>query len=231
MAKPDFKTGLIVVGASVTGAQALAGLPAVSAPAGTDLFFTSQGGVSKKVTLAQINGWVDPASNASSAAQTLGTGDTYLTKSDVTFDAGRLKVSSFYRAVIDMTKTAAGVAVATMTLRMGTLGSLSDAAICTFTFPSAQTAAIDNGRLMVCANLRSVGSGTSAVVEGVLFIERTNTTTGFLSTSGLQFMAPIRVTSSGFNSTTVTKIGLSINAGASSAWTSQMVQSDVKNLA
>jgi hypothetical protein len=39
------------------------------------------------------------------------------------------------------------------------------------------------------------------------------------------------VTSSGFNSTTVTKIGLSINAGASSAWTSQMVQSDVKNLA
>lgn len=231
MAKPDFKTGLIVVGASVTGAQALAGLPAVSAPAGTDLLFTSQGGVSKKVTLAQINAWVDPASNASSAAQTLGTGDTYLTKSDVTFDAGRLKVSSFYRCIIDMTKTAAGVAIATMTLRMGTLASTSDLAVCTFTFPSAQTAAVDNARFSAYANFRSVGAGTAAVVEGVLIIERTNTTTGFLSTSGLQFMAPIRVTSSGFNSTTPTKIGMSINAGASSAWTTQLVQADVKNLA
>lgn len=208
----------------------ISALTAVTTAAGTEEIAVNQGGVSKKLTLTQINGFVDPASNASIAAQTLGTADTYVTGSSVVFVAGRLKAGSYYRGVIDMTKTAAGTAVATMTLRMGTLGTTSDAAICTFTFPSAQTAAIDNGRFSVYANVRTVGSGTSATVEGVLVIERTNTTTGFLSTGALQFMAPIRVLSSGFNSTTVTTVGLSINAGASSAWTTQMVQADIKNL-
>lgn len=212
------------------GGTKTSALTAGAALIGTDVFPAVQAGATVKVTASQINAFVDPASNASVAAQTLGTGDTYLTGSDVTLIAGRLKVASFYRCVVDMTKTAAGTAVATMTLRMGTLGTTGDAAICLFTFPTAQTAAIDNGRFMVCANLRTVGAGTSATVEGVLFIERTNTTTGFLSTAALQFMAPIRVLSSGFNSTTVTKIGLSINAGASSAWTTQLVQADLKNL-
>lgn len=208
----------------------ISALGAASAGAGTEEIPVNQGGTTKKMTLSQVNAFVDPSSNGSTSAQTLGTTDTYLTGSATTFAAGRLKAGSFYRAVIDMTKTAAGVAVATMTLRMGTAGTTADAAICTFTFPSAQTAAIDNAEFQVCANVRSVGSGTSAVVEGVLFIRRTNTTTGFLSTSALQFMAPIRVTSAGFNSTTVTTIGISVNAGASSAWTTQLVQADVKNL-
>lgn len=208
----------------------ISALTAVTTPASTDELAVNQAGTSKKVTLAQLNSFVDPASNASIAAQTLGTSDTYLTGSDVTFAAGRLKAGSFYRALIDMTKTAAGTATATMTLRLGTLGTTSDAAICTFTFPTAQTAAIDNARFSVYANLRAVGAA-SALVEGVLVIERTNTTTGFLSTGGLQFMAPIRVLSSTFNSTTVTKVGMSINAGASSAWTTQLVQADIKNLA
>lgn len=215
---------------TVGGGQKISAMSAASALAGADQFVINQGGTSKSITASLVNAFVDPSSNSSAAAQTLGTSDTYLTDSDVTFAAGRLKAKSFYRCVIDMTKTAAGVATATMTLRMGILGTTGDAAICVFTFPTIQTAAVDNGRFTVCANLRSVGAGTSAVVEGVLFIERTNTTTGFLSTAGLQFMAPIRVTSAGFNSTTVTKMGLSVNAGAASAWTSQLVQSDVKNL-
>lgn len=208
----------------------ISALTAVGTPAGTDEIPVNQGGVTKKLTLSQVNGFVDPASNASIAAQTLGTTDTYVTGSAVTFTAGRLKAGSYYRAVLDMTKTTAGVAVATMVLRMGTAGTTADAAICTFTFPSAQTAAADNGRFSVYANLRTVGTGTTATCEGVLVIERTNTTTGFLSTGGLQFMAPIRVLSGGFNSATVTTVGLSINAGASSAWTTQLVQADIKNL-
>lgn len=205
-------------------------LPAASALTGAEQFPGVQGGASVKVTASQINDFVDPSSNSSIAAQTLGTSDTYVTRSNVSFVAGRLQAGSYYRAVLDMTKTAAGTATATMTLRMGTLGTTGDAAICTFTFPTAQTAAIDNGRFSVYANMRSVGSGTSATTYGVLVIERTNTTTGFLSTGGLQFMAPIRVLSSGFNSTTVTTVGLSINAGASSAWTTQLVQADMKKL-
>lgn len=184
-----------------------------------------------QVSAAALNTYMDPASNSSAVAQTLGTADTYLTGSSCTFAAGRLKAGSYYRAQFDMTKTAAGTATAAMTLRLGTAGTTADTARCTFTFPSAQTAAADNARFSIYANMRSVGSGTAAVVQGVLVIERTNTTTGFVSTGGLQFMAPIRVTSAGFDSTTVTTIGVSVNAGASSAWTTQLVQADIKNLA
>jgi hypothetical protein len=170
-------------------------------------------------------------STGSIAAQTLGTGDTYIAgSSPPAFPAGKIQAGTFYRVKLDMAKTAAGTAVATFTLRMGTLGTTGDAAICTFTAPSAQTAAIDNGQLEILANFRSVGSGTSAVVEGLLVMIRTNTTTGFLSTGGLQ-IAPLRVTSGGFDSTTVTRIGISINPGASSSWSTQVVQSEVKNLA
>lgn len=207
----------------------ISALTAVATPAGTDEFAVNQSAVSKKLTLTQVNAYCEPVAAASTAAQTLGTGDTYLAGSGITITPSRLQAGSFYRCVMDMTKTAAGTAIATITLRMGTLGSTSDAAICTFTFPSAQTAAIDNAKFTVCANFRVVGAAT-ALVGGGLFIERTNTTTGFLSTSGLQVMAPIRVLSSTFNSTTVTKIGVSVNAGASSAWTTQLVQTDFLNL-
>jgi hypothetical protein len=172
------------------------------------------------------------AHTCSVAAQTLGTSDTYLAgSSPPAFTAGKIQAGTFYRTKFDMVKTGAGTAVATMTLRMGTTGTTTDAAVCLFTFPSAQTAAADNAQFEIEANVRSAGAGTAAVVEGVLYIIRTNNTTGFLSTAALQFMAPIRVTSSGFDSTTVTRIGVSINAGASSAWTTQVVQSDVENLA
>lgn len=205
-------------------------LTAVVTPAGTDEIPVNQGGTSKKLTLSQVNAYAEPVSAASVAAQTLGTGDTYLAGSGLTVVPSRLQAGTFYRARIDMTKTAAGTAIATAILRMGTAGSTADAAICTFTFPTAQTAAIDNGFFEVFANFRSVGAATAAVVAGVMTIRRTNTTTGFLSTGGLQVMAPIRVTSAGFNSSTVTKIGLSINAGASSAWTSTLVQADLLNI-
>lgn len=208
----------------------ISALSAVTTPAGTQEIPVNDAGTTKKLTLTQVNAYCEPVSTASVASQTLGTGDTYLTGSGLTVVASRFQAGTYYRSKIDMTKTGAGTAVATMTLRMGTLGTTSDAAICLFTFPSAQTAVIDNGFFEVFANFRSVGAGTSAVVEGVLKIQRTNTTTGFLSTSALQFMAPIRVTSSGFNSTTVTKIGISINAGASSAWTTQLVQTDLLNV-
>jgi hypothetical protein len=207
----------------------ISALTAVTAPTSASEIPVNEGGVSKKLTLAQLLAYVRDQSSASSAAQTLGTGDTYVTGSAPTIVAGRPQVGSTYRCVMDMTKTAAGTAIATMTLRMGTAGSTADAAICLFTFPSAQTAAVDNARFTVEANFRVVGG--SAVVEGVLFIERTNTTTGFLSTAALQFMAPIRVTSGTFDSSAVTRIGISINAGASSAWTTQLVKAEVQNLA
>lgn len=209
----------------------ISALPADTTPAGTDEFAANQGGTSKKVTLSQINAYCEPVSAASTSAQsaTFAT-DTYLGGSLVTVTPARLQAGSFYRLKFDASKTAAGTATAVVTLRMGTTGTTSDAAICALSFSSAQTAAIDSGLIEVMANFRSVGSGTTAVVAATLFLMKSATSaTGFLS-AGVANMAPVKVTSSGFDSSTVTKIGASLNAGTSAAWTVTTVQADMLNL-
>src|SRR5690348_3494048 len=99
----------------------ISALTAASGFFGTDELPVNESGSSKKVTGAQILAYTEPATNASTAAQTLGTSDTYLTGSGLTVVAGRLQANSFYRCRFDMTKTAASTATAAMTLRMGTL--------------------------------------------------------------------------------------------------------------
>jgi hypothetical protein len=207
----------------------ISALTAVTTPAGTDEFAVNQGGTSKKATLTQINAYCEPIGAASTSSVTGYAADTYLAGSGITVVPGRLQAGTFYRAKFDLSKTAAGTASAVIALRMGTAGTTSDAAICTFTFPSAQTAAIDTGFIELIANFRSVGSGTSAVVAGDLVLWRTNTTTGFLSTSGLAFTL-MKVTSSGFDSSALTKIGLSVNGGTSASWTITTVQADLLNI-
>jgi hypothetical protein len=207
----------------------ISGLPAVTTPAGTTEIPVNEAGTNKKLTLAQINAYAEPVSAASVAAQTLGTADTYVTGSGLTVVPSRLQAGSFYRCVIDLAKTAAGTAIAVATVRMGTLGTTGDAAICTLTFPSAQTAAVNNGTLRIYVNFRSVGAGTAAVVQAILNLELQTAAVGFIS-AGAAIGPPVRATSAGFNSSTVTKIGVSINAGASSAWTTQLVQTDLLNI-
>lgn len=205
----------------------ISALTAVTTPAGTDELAVNEAGTSKKLTLAQVNTFCDPIS-MSSTSETGFAADTYVTGSALTVDPARLQAATFWRFLCEVEKTAAGIAAPVFSLRMGTAGSTADTAILTFT-GGAQTAVIDRGRLEILAGFTSVGSGTSAVVAGVLILQHTNSSTG-LTTSGAAFPAPIKVTSSGFNSTTVTKIGLSINAGASAAWTLACVQTELRHL-
>ena len=208
----------------------ISALTAVTTPVGTDEFAVNDGGVSKKMSLSQVNGFVDPSSASSSAAQTLGTADTYVTGSATSFNAGRLKVGSFYRCYIDLTKTAAGVATPVVTLRLGTAGTTADAAACAMTFPAAQTAAVDNGLLIVQANIRAVGASTGQIEAVINLMRSTTTAAGFFATAS-PIMAPVRTLSAAtLNTNAATVIGVSINAGASSAWTTQLVQADIKNL-
>lgn len=208
----------------------ISALTAVGTPAGAQEVPVNDAGTTKKLTLTQINAYTEPVSASSVAAQSaVFASDTIVSGSVVTIAPARLQAGSFYRCRFSVTKSAAGVAVATATLRMGTLGTTGDAAICTFTFPSAQTAAVDNMFVECLANFRSVGAGTAAVVAGELILLRSNTTTGFLSTAATT-LTIIRVTSSGFNSTTPTKISLSMNGGASAAWTTTVAQADTLNI-
>lgn len=149
--------------------------------------------------------------------------DTYLAGSAITIpSAGDWSVSQMYCCLFDMTKTGAGTAAFTITIRMGTLGTVADAAILALAF-GAGTANGDTGLFEVWATFRTVGSGTSAVLAGVTECRHSLAATGLVST-GASGIGIITGTSAGFNSTTQTVIGLSVNGGTSFSGTNTLVQ-------
>ena len=152
--------------------------------------------------------------------------DTYLVGSSVPVPLGLLKATSKYRCRFTVTKTAAGVATPIVTVRFGTAGSTADAARCTLTF-AAQTAAVDEGMFEVEVVFRTVGAGTTAVLQavGVLF-HRLSITGLSVDVTGVKFS-----TSAGFDSTVAASIiGLSVNGGASAAWTVAVVSAELVGL-
>ena len=162
--------------------------------------------------------------NSSTAAQGAGfASDTYVTGSSILIPSIRPKVGTLYHCKITATKTAAGTATPIVQLRYGTTASTSDTSLCSFTF-SAGTAATDTGMFEVYGLYRSVGSATSAVVQGYCSLI-SQPTTGFSS-----LLKGVATTSAGHDSTTVnTYLGVSINGGASASWTVQLVQATFEN--
>jgi hypothetical protein len=162
-------------------------------------------------------------SNASTAQQAGFAADTYLANSSLSLPAGLIRARSSFYWVFDVVKTAAGTAAPTVIIRYGTGGAIGDVARVTFTF-SAQTAVIDRGIFEVWANFRSVGSGTSAVLAAIARLHHQLAVTGLntVQPAGFQQLA---VTSAGFDSTPAGSfVGLSVNGGASAAWTVTIVQ-------
>ena len=161
--------------------------------------------------------------------------DTYLVGSSIAIPASSLQAKSIYRCVFQVSKTAAGVAAPVLILRFGTLGTTGDAAKCTFTFP-VQTAVADNGLFAVEAIFRTVGSGTSAVIEGTAslihaLVGTTANTNAGLSSTTLGVAPTVSAVSAGFDSTVANSIvGLSVNGGTAAAWTIPHVTSELINI-
>jgi len=203
--------------------------PSLTLPsASTDQYIViPSGGTASKITLAGLQQSLGAGyRNASTAAVAAGYAvDTYVAGSAVTVPAGSWKAGTSYNCQFDMTKTAAGTAAAVITVRMGTLGTTGDASITTFTF-AAGTAAADTGIFEVMVSFRSVGAGTSAVIDGWAKLLHGLTTTG-LSNNTTNLALPAPAASSGFNSTTQTIIGISFNGGASFSGTCVGVKSYV----
>ena len=153
--------------------------------------------------------------------------DTYLAGSAIAIPDGALREGTRYLLEFDVTKTAAGVAAPVLRLRFGTVAGLADATLASLTFP-AQTAVADDGRFALAVTFRSVGAGTAAVVQAVGSLIHTLASTGLSNSPG-----PVRrATSAGFNSTLAgASIGVSVNGGASAAWTVSLVQARLENLA
>lgn len=205
----------------------ISGLTAVTTAAGASEFAVNEAATSKKITLSQITTYSGPIFNSSVAQQGAGfAADTYLTGSNISIPSGRLQAKTIYRCMFDVSKTGAGTAAPIITVRIGTLGTTGDAAITALTF-AAQTGAIDTGVFEIYATYRTVGAGTSAVVQSAGSLIHILAATGLANVAS----STTRTTSSGFNSTTGTVIGLSVNGGTSASWTVQLVQAELRNLA
>lgn len=175
---------------------------------------------SKLLSIKDDGGIVKPnpfyIRNQSVANQTGVTGfdaDSYIVGSSIALPIGSgIRVGARYRLQFDMTKSAACTSTPILTLRIGTLGTTADAAICQATF-GAGTAAADTGLFTVDAVFRTVGASTAAVVQG------TFTLTNNLATTGLSnAVKAVLVTSSGFDSTVAGLIiGVSFNGGTTGA--------------
>jgi hypothetical protein len=175
------------------------------------------------------NGLVQPVplwiQNQAVAAQGPGfAADTYVVGSNITVPGGFPRVGTRYHLTIDVSKTAAGTATPILIVRFGIAGSVADTAALTFTW-SAGTAAADLGVIEVDALFRTVGAGTAAVLQGrAEFRHGISASTGLIS----QVSQLLQVTSSGFDSTVAASIiGASLNGGASAAWTTGLVVSEL----
>lgn len=162
--------------------------------------------------------------NKSTASQGAGfSSDTYITGSNVS--CVNPVVGTTYILEFDAAKTGAGTATPIVSIRVGTAATTSDTARVTFTF-NASTANADVGHFIIKCLFRTVGSGTSAVLQGrASVIKGLTATTGIVNTVG----QALQVTSSGFDSTVAsTQIGASLNAGTSASWTLQLVNAELK---
>jgi 3D (Asp-Asp-Asp) domain-containing protein len=161
-------------------------------------------------TVAAITVPLIGISTASVADQTANAADTYITP-NFAF-VGRIQAGSFFRWRFHATKTAAGVAAPIFTVRVGTAGTTADTARLTLT-SNAQTAAADSAIWELETVVRVASA--SGVLSGA--VKAPSRTTGF--SNGLA-VTTLQATSGTFDLTVAnSKIGVSINPGASGVWT------------
>lgn len=200
----------------------------------TDVLYIINSSLDRKVTLNQLTSYFESRArqhNAVVTNQTIGAADTYVTNSFITIPANRLQAKSKFKYEFSITKAAAGTGTPVVTVRFGTAGTTADAAILTFTWPAANTAVADEMKLSIMGTFRTVGSVTSAVVEGMMTAEHELTTTGFGGT-GLGANIIVNATSAGFNSTTASAgLGVSINGSTAASWTLRQGWGVLENLA
>lgn len=198
--------------------------PSGIVPIATDKVGMVQGGNSVGVTASQLRQYVGTGLNNAALAGVIGVyaADTYLAGSAITIPtAGGWKAGTILRWMFDMSKSAAGVGAFTVTIRMGTLGTTGDAAILALAF-GAGTALGDIGWFECNASFRTVGAGTTATLIASVKCSHHLAATGLIST-GAAGIGIVTNVSAGFNSTTQTIAGLSINGGAAFSGTTSVV--------
>ena len=193
------------------------GVPTAPAVGSTLIYPNSN----KRITSTDENGLdltLHPLYNANTADVVANAADTYLTGSSIAIPSHLLQAGAIFRWRFGVTKSAAGVAAPIWVVRVGTLGTVVDAARLTFTQVALQTAAVDAAFIDIDVVLRNIGA--AGVLAGVLKMNHVLAATGFSTLT----MNVLQVTSAGFDTTTASLIiGVSVNPGAAGVWTHQVV--------
>ena len=154
----------------------------------------------------------------STAAQGAGfSSDTYVTGSGIKVPECGMQVGQVYRWFLTVAKTAAGTDQVDYTIRIGAAQTTADTARWQVTAGVAQAASADSGVIIVTCVVRSVGaSGVIAAGVGV-------------AAGGSGFGGGVHAASSSFDNSALggQYVGLSINAGASAAWTLEHVTGEL----
>lgn len=198
------------------GNPSSADLKAFDEPAGTVVIDTTSGALRQKKAAqgTNVDGYSDVftgITKSAAGAQNIlaADGRTYITGSNVAITAGRIAVGTLLRWRFGMTKTGAGSAASTIDIAFGTAGTTADAARVSFTKP-AGTAHADEGFVEIEATVTAVGA-TTGVVTGEFRMIHNHATQGHMTIPA----ACVLTTSSAFNTSTVTDIGLCLTTGAS----------------
>lgn len=165
--------------------------------------------------------------NAWGLAQSIsGNAHTYLSGSDIAIPNGKLKLGTVYTIKFNVVKTAAGTAAPAIAIRIGSAGTTADSIRSTLTFAS-QTAVIDEGVFEIDVVFRA--TGTLSTIQSLGRLIHRLVTTGLNNTA----VNTVVLNTSGTFDTTPSNqiIGVSINPGASAAWTVTVVTASLVNLA
>lgn len=150
------------------------------------------------------------ARNYTTASQGAGfAADTYVTNSNLLVPSSGIQAGMVFRWTIGVSKTAAGTAAAVFTVRLGTGLATTDTSILGLTQQTAQTAAVSSGIIEVYVHVRS--SGAAGVVAGAVGVATNTAGLG----SGIDAVSG----SVDLSAASGKSMGLSINGGASAAWT------------
>lgn len=137
--------------------------------------------------------------------------DTYVTNSGLILPSHSMQAGMVFEWKLAGSKTAAGIAAPIYQIRIGANQTTADTSRLSITGP-AQTAAADDGILTILVTVRNVGA--AGVLQGIAaWNHELGTATGFGGNA--------EATSAGFDNTALQGqfVGLSINGGASAAWT------------
>lgn len=148
--------------------------------------------------------------NITTASQGAGfASDTYVTNSNILIPSCGIQAGMCFRWHISVSKTAAGTATVVFTFRLGTALTTADTSILALTTTVAQTAAVSQGLFIISLGVRT--SGASGVVAGGVGVATNSAGLG----GGIDGASG----SVDLSAAAGKSLGLSINAGASAAWT------------